>query len=134
MGGLHLEHLWTCSSLYLCHPSLCQVSFSSMADGSYLLTGLFPMPPTCSPCSTKVLLYSIDMVTILPGFCTAACEALSLQHCQPTALPLTLVASAILSFLLGLEGTSPSCINSSGASLTWDILLPGLFRHLEHPS
>lgn len=120
-----------CSSLYLCHPSLCQASFSSMADGSYLLTDLFPMPPTCSPCGTEVLLYSIDMVTILPGLCTAACEALSLQ---PTALPLILVTSAIWPFSKARRAPV-SHINHQliwstfhlGNSLAWTIL------YLEHP-
>lgn len=99
-----------------------------MADGSYLLSGLFPMPPTCSPCATEVLLYSIDMVTILPGHRTAACEALSLQHCQPTALPLTLIAFAILAFLQGQEGTSPSC----KASTHLEHLSSGTFSYLDY--
>lgn len=93
---------------------------SSVAGGNYLLPGLSPMSPTYSPHGAEGSLYSTDMVPILPGLCLAACEALSLQHCQP----LTLVASATLAFLQGQEGTR---FLTRSHELTWST------PHLEHP-
>lgn len=98
---------------------------SSMAGGNYLLPGLSLMSPTYSPHGAEGSLYSTVMVPILPGLCLAACEALSLQHCQPTALPLTLVASETLAFLQGQEGTR---FLTRSHELTWST------PHLEHPS
>lgn len=76
-----------------------------MADGTYLLTGLTLLPSTCSPHGAEGSLFSVNMVPIHPGLFPAAYEALRLQDCQPTALPLILGASATLAFLQGQEGT-----------------------------